>query len=231
MRMLLLGCVGLLFALLGCSDNPTALTSGSSGEVLTECQPGPNGENCYVLPPVAGGPTVPECDPWLDPSWCQGGGTECLESIGTSEPLDFIRLSSCNPRGGVPGAPGGGGPTDPDPEEDEVDSDICPQPLRGRTLPYLATIAGRRHEFTFRGPMRRLDGGRSPSRYNISGPTASKDNWWIAESGTIRLVCWGGWRFRRSVWIGTVVVQDDDLHFVMGPGHPDFFNQPPYPPN
>lgn len=112
---------------------------------------------------------------------------------------------------------------------EEADADICPQPLMGRTLPYLVNIAGRNHEFQFSGTMWRVDAGRSPSTYNISGPHASKDNWWIAESGTIRLVCWGRW-VTRSFWYGTVVVQDDDLHFVMAPGHPDFETQPPYPP-
>jgi hypothetical protein len=119
----------------------------------------------------------------------------------------------------------------PDGEEEEA-SDICPQPLMGKTLTYLATIAGRRHEFKFKGTMRRVNPavGRSPAWYYISGPHLSSDNWWMAESGTIQLVCWGSWRFRNSVWIGTVVVQADDLHFVMAPGHPDFENQPPYPP-
>ena len=101
----------------------------------------------------------------------------------------------------------------------------------GKTLTYLVNIAGRNHEFQFTGTMRRVNPavGRSPAWYYISGPTVSKDSWWIAESGTIQLVCWGAWRFRNSVWIGTVVVQDDDLHMVMGPGHPDFENQPPDP--
>ena len=63
---------------------------------------------------------------------------------------------------------------------------------------------------------------RSPAWYYISGPTFSKDGWWMAESGKIQLVCRGGWRFRNSVWIGTVAVQAPDLHMVMAPGHPDF---------
>lgn len=104
-----------------------------------------------------------------------------------------------------------------------MDSDICPQPLLGRTLTTLVEVAGRNHEFQFTGEMERVNPlvGRSPAWYRISGPTASKDTWWIAESGTIQLV-WGRWRFRNSVWIGTVVVQATDLHMVMGPGHPDF---------
>lgn len=131
------------------------------------------------------------------------GGGECMTSVGGE-----VVVQGCT---------GGGG----EPEAEAEDSDICPQPLMGRTLPYLARIAGRSHEFQFTGTMYRIDAGRSPSTYNISGPTASKDTWWIAESGTIRLVCWGRW-ISRSIWLGTVVVQDDDLHFVMGPGHPDF---------
>jgi hypothetical protein len=105
-----------------------------------------------------------------------------------------------------------------------VDSDICPQPLRGKTVTTLIEIAGRNHEFQFTGRMSRVNPlvGRSPAWYNISGPTLSEDNWWIAESGTIQLVCWGGWRFRNTLWVGTVYLQASDLHMVMAPGHPDF---------
>lgn len=133
--------------------------------------------------------------------------------------------------GGWGGGGGGNGVGDnPDPgepaecEEDcemEEDADMCPQPLSGRTLAYGATIAGQMHTFKFSGPMQRQGGGTSPAWYTISGPTASEDTWWIAESGKIQIQCRGRW-ISRYLWIGTLYVVADDLHFVMGPGHPDF---------
>lgn len=118
----------------------------------------------------------------------------------------------------VQGCTGGGS----EPEEEE--SDICPEPLRGRTLTTLVNVAGQHHEFQFTGTMHGVNPmvGRSPAWYKISGPTVSKDSWWIAESGNIQLVCWGRWHLGNSVWLGTVVVQATDLHMVMGAGHPDF---------
>jgi hypothetical protein len=204
-------------------------------------------EGLCILDPVSPAP----CDPWESLRWCdgEGDGDNCMTSVFDSSDLT---VQSCPGDDG--GMPGGGGapppppgdgttcpvdeapttcPVPPDsaaceadcpPPEEEVDSDICPEPLDGRTLTYLVGIAGRNHEFKFTGRMNRVNPlvGRSPAWYKISGPTASKDTWWIAESGNIQLVCWGGWRFRNTVWVGTVVVQDDDLHMVMGPGHPDF---------
>lgn len=110
------------------------------------------------------------------------------------------------------------------PCEDEENSDICPQPLLGRTVTALVNVAGRNHEFQFSGQMDRVNRlvGRSPAWYTISGPTASKDNWWIAESGKIRLVCWGRWTLGNRLWIGSVYVQHTELHMVMSAGHPDF---------
>jgi hypothetical protein len=70
-------------------------------------------------------------------------------------------------------------------------------------------------------PLRRLTGGASPATYRIGLPTTSRDGWWIAESGTIRLVCRGAWITRR-IWLGQAYVVGSDLHMVMGPGHPDF---------
>jgi hypothetical protein len=193
-----------------------------------------------------------ECDPWEDMDWCDDDDGECMTSVGDpTDPEEAATVQGCPGGGGGGGESGGGytpppggddtGTTPPDttaceqdcPAEEETEnSDICPEPLGGRTLTYLATVAGRSHEFKFRGTMRRVNPlvGRSPAWYKISGPHVSSDSWWIAESGTIQLVCWGRWHLRNSVWIGTVVVQADDLHFVMGPGHPDFENQPPYPP-
>jgi hypothetical protein len=190
-----------------------------------------------------------ECDPWEALDWCDDGGGECMTSVGDpTDPEEAVTVQGC-PGGG--GGSGGGGYTPPPggddpgtmqpdstaceqdcPGEEIEDSDICPEPLGGRTLTYLATIGGRSHEFKFRGTMHRVNPlvGRSPAWYRISGPHVSSDSWWIAESGDIQLVCWGRWHLRNSVWLGTVVVQADDLHVVMGPGHPDFENQPPYPP-
>ena len=102
----------------------------------------------------------------------------------------------------------------------EAESDICPAPFLGNVQPTLINIAGRNHEFRFSGPLTRLDGGRSPSLYKIERPKSSEDAWWIAEAGTIRLVCRDAWITRR-LWLGHAYVQSSDLHMVMGPGHPD----------
>lgn len=201
-------------------------------------------DGVYVMCPVTGGPTIPDCDPWASLDWCDGGDGSCQMSVPITGRPDEAAMQGCDGDGGggggykpPPGDPGTICPAtgtcldDPQacemdcpPPDEEMDSDICPQPLMGKTLTYLATIAGRTHEFKFKGTMRRVNPaiGRSPAWYNISGPHVSNDSWWLAESGTIQLVCWGGWRFRNSVWVGTVGVQADDLHFVMGPGHPDF---------
>lgn len=146
--------------------------------------------------PIGGGP-LPS-----DPGGGGGGGA----SIPTPGPEDEDGVAS---------------DCDPEAIDCEAESDICPQPLRGRTLPYMATIAGRNHQFRFEGTMQRQGSGRSPATYAIARPTASKDMWWIAESGTIQTVCMGRWIARR-LWIGTIYVIGDDLHFVMGPNHPDF---------
>lgn len=239
---------GLLLLFSACTDSPIQPESEPAIPVAgTPVLDGQQVQGCVlegfcVLDPVSPAP----CDPWEDLSWCSGD--DCMTSV--LQPADPT-LQSC-PGGGGGGAPGGGGtpstppdpgticlmadtgscPAPPDsmvcevdcPAEEETDSDICPEPLRGRTLTYLAHIAGRNHEFKFTGTMRRVNPlvGRSPAWYTISGPTLSKDAWWMAESGTIQLVCWGRWTLRNSLWVGTVVVQDDDLHMVMAPGHPDF---------
>lgn len=204
-----------------------------------------DGDLC-VLPPISGG----WCDPYEELDWSCDDDDECMTSVGDpTDPESATTVQGCPGTGG--GDPGGGttppggdpGTTPPDSttypceldcpvEEETEDTDICPQPVSGRTLTYLATIAGRSHEFKFRGTMRRVNPaqGRSPAWYTISGPHVSSDSWWIAESGKIQLVCWGRWHLRNSVWLGVIAVQADDLHFVMGPGHPDFENQPPYPP-
>lgn len=225
-----------------CADIPTQADQQRapdlSGPVQTQAPMGCVIEGTCVLPPliVDGG-----CDPWMSLDWCQGG--DCMTSVpgGT----DYQGTMGCPGGGGAPGGGGGGTPPPPpsdpgaicplsatttcppdgeDDEEEGPDTDICPQPVAGKTLTYLVKIAGRNHEFKFTGTMNRVDPlvGRSPAWYGISGPTVSKDSWWIAESGDIQLVCWGRWRFRNTIWLGTIVVQDDDLHMVMGPGHPDF---------
>jgi hypothetical protein len=195
-------------------QRPGGITA--SGCVTTE-------EGCTLDPVIVdacvGGGTYPDCDTAYDEDY-----DACYD------------FGDCGGSGDWEWSGGGGGGEGASEEEcwdctppEAEDSDICPQPLSGKTLPYLVNIAGRNHEFKFTGTMYRIDAGRSPSTYNISGPHASKDNWWMAESGTIRLVCWGRW-ITRALWLGTAVVQDDDLHFVMAPGHPDFETQPPYPP-
>jgi hypothetical protein len=211
-----------------------------------------------VLPPISGG----WCEPWMELDGdcseddCMSSVGDLTDSAGATVQGCPVPGTGGDPGGGGTPTPPGGDPgtvcptsesvscpvppdsmpvceVDCPPDgEDEEESDICPQPLLGRTLTTLVNVAGRNHEFKFSGTLNRVNRlqGRSPAWYEISGPTVSNDSWWIAESGNIQLVCWGRWRFRNSVWIGVVAVQDTDLHMVMGPGHPDFENQPPYPP-
>lgn len=241
--------VGLVLTLAACADSPTQSDQQRVADVAApaeEQQVAPQG--CVVggicpLPPISGG----WCEPWMELDWdCDEGGGECLSSIGPTDPADGA-VQSCpggGDSGGGLGGGGGGGDGEGDPgtciesvttpcpdgeceadcEETAEDNSICPQPLEGRTLTTLVNVAGRNHEFQFTGTMKRVDPlvGRSPAWYEISGPTASKDTWWIAERGSIQLVCWGRWHLRHSIWLGTVVVQSTDLHMVMGPGHPDF---------
>lgn len=241
---------GLAFTLGACADVPTTPPAvPADGAPLADCYWREDGT-------AVCSPQSPdwECDPWEELDWCDDGGDECMTSVGEpTDPEGATTVQGCPGGGGDPGGGPGGGTTPPgddDPgttppdsttypceldcptEEETEDNDICPQPVSGRTLTYLATIAGRTHEFKFRGTMRRVNPaqGRSPAWYKISGPHVSSDSWWIAESGNILIVCWGRWHFRNTVWLGTIAVQADDLHFVMGPGHPDFENQPPYPP-
>lgn len=245
---------GVVLTLGACADSPTQADQQRAPDLAAppqDEQVAPQGcviDGLCVLPPISGG----WCDPYEELDWScdDDGGGECMTSVGDpTDPEGATTVQGCPGGGG-----GGGGGTAPPPggdpgttppdsttypceldcpaEEEEENSDICPQPVGGRTLTYLATIAGRSHEFKFTGTMGRVNPlqGRSPAWYEISGPHVSRDSWWIAERGKILLVCWGRWHFRNSVWLGTIVVQDDDLHFVMGPGHPDFENQPPYPP-
>ena len=187
----------------------------------------PGGDPVVVQGCVTGGTCeletlVAVADGCANPEWTEGEDGVCRSARGGM---------SGGSTGGYWWETTGGGGDSPDPgdpaacEEDcaieESDSDICPQPLSGRTLAYGATIASRLHTFKFSGTMRRDGVGRSPAWYTISRPTASEDTWWIAESGKIQVVCYGRW-ISRYLWIGQLFVINDDLHFVMGPGHPDF---------
>jgi hypothetical protein len=244
--------VGVLAILGACADLPTRADQQRAPDLPAQDAQvqGCVSDGLCPLPPISGG----WCEPWMELDWdCDDGGGECEASVGDpSDPEGAVSVQSCpgggdGDTGGGGGVGGGGGdggsgpgtvcPTSdtgscPEPvceidcpaEEEEFDSDICPQPLRGRTVTTLIDVAGRNHEFQFTGRMNRVNPlmGRSPASYTISGPTLSEDGWWIAESGTIQLVCWGRWRFRNSLWVGSVFVQATDLHMVMAPGHPDF---------
>jgi hypothetical protein len=230
---------GVLLTLGGCADSPTQPTppaardAAPGGPVLDDQVQGCVLEGLCILEPVTPAP----CDPWTSLHWCEGN---CMTSV--FQPLDQS-VQSC-PGDGGGGAPGGGGTppppsTDPGavcptaddgscipPEEEEEYTDICPQPILGKVATALVPVAGRNHEFKFEGPFWRVNPlvGRSPAWYEIPRPTLSKDDWWMAESGNIQLVCWGRWVIvlRTRTWVGTVYVQSTDLHVVMGPGHPDF---------
>jgi hypothetical protein len=244
MRNLLLRLVllaGVALTLEACADSPVQSEQQRGPDLATstrdeELAP----EGCVVggvclLPPISGG----WCEPWMELDWdCDEGGGECLSSAGPTDPTDAT-VQSC-PGGGDSGGglgDGGGGDGNGDPgencieevtspcEPDAEESTICPQPFYGNVQPALITVAGRNHEFQFHSsetkPFTRLTGGTSPATYKIGLPTISRDDWWIAESGTITVWCRGVW-IRQGFWLGTLTVVDSDLHMVMGPGHPDF---------
>jgi hypothetical protein len=133
----------------------------------------------------------------------------------------------CSSGGG--GGDGGNGGEYPTPEEEE-DARSCPQELVGKVITALVPVAGRNHEFRFEGKfgqgMTRVSAARSPAAYEIAGPTASRDTWWIAERGTVKVNCNGYYSpsaFGYKLWIGVAsYAGDSDLHMVMGPGHPSF---------
>lgn len=242
---------GVLFALGACADSPTQSDQQRATDLaapVQDKQVTPQGcvadGGVCLLPPERGG----WCDPYEELDFSCEDDDQCMTSVG--DPTDVTVQGCPGDGGGTPppgGDTGGGDPgttTPPDTtgepvceidcpaEEEEFDTDICPQPLRGKTVTALIPVAGRNHEFQFTGRMDRVNPlmGRSPAWYKISGPTVSEDNWWIAQDGTIQLVCWGRWRFRNTLWVGRVYLQASDLHMVMAPGHPDFGSQPPYPP-
>jgi len=218
--------VGTVLTLGACSDSPTEADERRPdlAALAQDGQVAPQGcviDGTCILPPIVvdGG-----CDPWMELDWsCEdGGGGECMTSVGgPTAPELGITVQSCLPGGG----PGGDGGTLPPPGgEDEGEyTDICPQPVSGKVATTLVNVAGRNHEFKFEGTFRRVNPlvGRSPAWYRIDRPALSKDSWWIAESGNLLLVCWGRW-IRGTLWLGTMYVQDTELHMVMGPGHPDF---------
>lgn len=242
---------GAALTLGACADSPTQPDQQRAPDVAAPAQDeqvAPQGcviDGLCVLPPISGG----WCDPYEELDWsCDDGGGECMTSVGDpTDPEGATTVQSCPPGGGDTGGDGGdlGGTTPPPPgdddpgtvcppletgecapEEEEEYSDICPQPILGKVATTLVPIAGRNHEFKFEGPFWRVNPlvGRSPAWYKIPRPTLSKDDWWLAESGDLQLVCWGRYTIvlGTRTWVGTMYVQSTDLHVVMGPGHPDF---------
>lgn len=146
-----------------------------------------------------------------------GGGT------GGSDPCAYSYTQL------VPDDPNCQNPEYPTPEE-EADALSCPQELVGKVITALIPVAGRNHEFSFTGSlgrgMTRVGAARSPATYEIAGPTASRDAWWIAERGTVKVNCNGYYSpsaFGYKLWIGRAsYAGSSDLHMVMGPGHPAF---------
>lgn len=65
----------------------------------------PRDDGTYVCPPISGGPTIPECDPYH--YTC--GPEDCMESAWSGDET----IQSCLPGGG--GAPGPGAPSPPPP--------------------------------------------------------------------------------------------------------------------
>ena len=157
------------------------------------------------------GGEYPHCDPAPLPT-------------GTLGKLDQDICQYWEDCGGGDYTPAGGG-SDPEPAPEE-DASRCPDQLFGRVVTALIPVAGRNHEFKFSGPMNRVGIARSPATYQISGPTTSTDNWWMAASGTISVYCNGyytPWVGGARYWIGrTDYAGRSDLHMVMSAGHPDF---------
>jgi hypothetical protein len=232
---------GVLFMLGACADTPTESNQQRASDLPAQDAQvqGCVSDGLCVLPPISGG----WCEPWMELDWdCNDGAGECEESVGDpTDPEEAAGVQSCPGGGGDTGGGGGGGDdgggdpgticiesyTEPcPPEEEEEYSDICPQPILGKVATALVPIAGRNHEFKFEGPFWRVNPlvGRSPAWYKIPRPTLSEDDWWMAESGDIQLVCWGRYQIilDTRTWVGTMYVQSTDLHVVMGPGHPDF---------
>jgi hypothetical protein len=124
-------------------------------------------------------------------------------------------------------------PADPDGVEDEELASTptncgpmsrrCPRIL-GKVVTAGIRVAGTLHTFKFEGPFTRLGLQSVPGTYPIR-PTVSEDGWWIAESGTITVDCWGFYiplNSRANLFIGRASYRTGDLHMVMGPSHPDF---------
>lgn len=237
---------GVVLTLGACADSPTQADQQRAPDLPATAkdeQVAPQGcviDGLCVLPPISGG----WCDPYEELDWScdDDGGGECMTSVGDpTDPEGGTIVQSCPGGGG--GDPGGGGTIPPPPSDDpgticptsdtgecppeeEEYSDICPQPILGKVATALVPIAGRNHEFKFEGTFWRVNPlvGRSPAWYKMDQPALSKDSWWMAESGQLLLVCWGRYAVitGRRVWLGTMYVQDTELHVVMGPGHPDF---------
>jgi hypothetical protein len=198
---------GVVLTLGACADSPTQSEQQRAPDLVAPAQDEQVApETCVVggvclLPPISGG----WCEPWKLDWDCDEGGGECLSSAGPTDPTDAT-LQSC-PGGdgdsggglGDGGGGDGGGDGDGDPgtcieevaspcEPDAEESTICPQPFYGNVQPALITVAGRNHEFQFHSsesnPFTRMTGGTSPATYKIGLPTISRDDWWIAESGT-----------------------------------------------
>lgn len=125
-----LGRVGVLLAAGGCTAEltaPRAATDGASGYSEWATITCVRTEQGCPIPGIVviGHPNEPKCDPWSDPSWCQGG-YECIEAAGFPGFPEFVGLASCPPGGypppPPPGGGGGGTPTVPRPELEQPDT-------------------------------------------------------------------------------------------------------------
>lgn len=181
----LLAVLGALVLTAGCADKVTGPGPARAigGTVLDATSSGCD-PNTICLDPV-----IVIGDPGSGDGSGSGGGGGGGED-GGDDPGDGQCMTSYGGEATVQGCSGGGTPP---PAEEEEYSDICPQPIMGKVATALVNIAGRNHEFKFEGTFYRVNPlvGRSPAWYRIDRPTLSKDSWWMAESGSIQLVCWG----------------------------------------
>ena len=102
--------LALLFAA-ACTDSPTGPDGERHANERTRRMVSCVDPVCY--PPG-------ECDPWLDLNWCEGGGGECVESVGMNEPWEIEITSTGGCTGLGDGGPGAGGTTLPPPEPQDT---------------------------------------------------------------------------------------------------------------
>jgi hypothetical protein len=181
------------------------------------------------------GDSVPATGPWNGPRWylyeCEYQ-TTCRWApprSGRMEATTYVETHAVTVRSANVCEPPAEWDGEDDLEENTEEScgplsRRCPKIL-GKVVTAGITVAGRLHTFKFEGPFTRIGLRSVPGTYPIK-PTVSEDGWWIVESGTITVDCWGFYipipGRNANLFIGQASYRTGDLHMVMGPSHPDF---------